>query len=424
MAMQMNIPAPRRAEKKKVKLKMGIQGPSGGGKTWGALSIASNLWPGAKICVIDTENGSAELYADHFQFDTIPLGPPFHTDRYIAAIEAVVKHGYDVCIIDQISHQWDGEGGILRRKEELDQRPGSNSYTNWSKFTPEHQRFKEAIVQAPLHIIATMRAKQDYILETNDKGKQTPRKVGMAAVQREGFEYEFSLLFDVQMDHRATVNKDRTNLFNEMIVDLASPKVADALRAWMESGAELKPESTKMLPEPATQQSQQQQTRNAQNSNGNGRGPQPTPAQQPGLTPFRQMNAYTVNCHAMNVEARETKTTPPNPFRAIKINGKIEGQSLAFCFHTSLFAALDAAKNKSIQFEYELSGDRKSVSILNVIAVDDQEYRDGKPYIEPPPPAAQGGALFADVDDGDAELELVGVGAGDSTEISDDDIPF
>ena len=417
MAMQMNIPAPRRAEKKKVKLKMGIQGPSGGGKTWGALSLAANLWPGAKICVIDTENGSAELYADHFQFDTIPLGPPFHTDRYIGAIEAIVKHGYDVCIIDQISHQWDGEGGILRRKGELDSRPGANSWTNWEKFTPEHQRFKEAIVQAPIHIIATMRAKQDYILETNDKGKQQPRKVGMAAVQREGFEYEFSLLFDVQMDHRASVNKDRTNLFNEQIVDLASPKVADALRAWMESGAELKPEPAKMLPEP---QQQSQQQRNTQNGNGH--------RQQSGQSSSQfRVKGNTIFC---NVLSSEKRTTGQNAeYRLVKMDGSYEGQSAAFCFHASLWNALDTSVGKSLQVEFDVQDSQRGKRLVfhNILAVGDQDYRDGKPYVAPPPPAApatQDGALFADVGDDKEEPALVGVSVGDGTEISDDDIPF
>lgn len=237
-----SIPQPRKAERQRVKLKIGIQGPSGSGKTWGALALAKNLWPDAKICVVDTENESASLYADKFEFDTIPLSPPFTSERYEACIEAVVRAGYDVLIMDSISQQWDGDGGILRRKEELDQRPGANSYTNWSKFTPEHTQFIEAIKQAPIHILATMRSKQDYVLSENDRGKKTPVKVGMAPVQRDGFDYEFSLVFDVQMDHRAVVSKDRTQLFGGKVVDLSSPKIADELRVWLESG-KMAPES-------------------------------------------------------------------------------------------------------------------------------------------------------------------------------------
>lgn len=412
MAMALNIPAPRRAEKRKVKMKLGIQGPSGSGKTWGALALATNLWPGAKICVIDTENGSAELYADRFEFDTIPLGPPFHTDRYIAAIEAIVKMRYDVCIIDQISHQWDGEGGILRRKEELDQRPGSNSYTNWSKFTPEHQRFKEAIVQAPIHIIATMRAKQDYILETNDKGKQTPHKVGMAAVQREGFDYEFTLLFDVQMDHKAVANKDRTALFSEQIVDLASPKIAQSLLDWLERGSTAA-QPTTLLPEPQQPE-----------SNGN---PSRTTAQtQPVTHPFHVVG-NRVTCWPLNVQTGVMKKEPRNEYRVVKMNGLVStgadtkqfSHQLAFCFHKSLFSALDGATAKSLQFEYEPSGDGKTISIVDVLEVGGQDYRNGKPYIEP----AQSTALFEDTQESAQPVSAIAT-AVDSTEITDDDIPF
>lgn len=232
------IPTPHKAEKKRVKLKMAVQGPSGSGKTWGALSLARNLWPQGKICLIDTENESASLYADSFDFDTIPLAPPFSTDRYLAYIDAVVKAGYDVLIIDSITPQWDGEGGILRRKEEMDRRPGSNGYANWASFTPEHEAFKQALQQSPIHTICTMRSKQDYILVTNDKGKQQPKKVGMAPIQRDQMDYEFTVVFDIEMDHKGSASKDRTGLFSEKIVDLSDPKTSDLIFRWLEKGKE------------------------------------------------------------------------------------------------------------------------------------------------------------------------------------------
>lgn len=228
------IPTPHKAEKKRVKLKMAIQGPSGSGKTWGALALARNLWPEGKICLIDTENESASLYADSFEFDTIPLAPPFGTDRYLACIDAAVKGGYDVLIIDSITPQWDGEGGILRRKEEMDRRPGSNGYANWASFTPEHEAFKQALQQSPIHTICTMRSKQDYILVANDKGKQVPKKVGMAPIQRDQMDYEFTLVFDVEMDHKGSASKDRTGLFNEKVIDLADPQTAGLIQQWLE----------------------------------------------------------------------------------------------------------------------------------------------------------------------------------------------
>jgi AAA domain len=381
MAAAFNIPAPRKAEKKKVKLKMAVQGPSGSGKTWGALSLATNLWPNAKICVVDTENGSAELYADRFTFDTIPLAPPFHTDRYIACIDAAVKHGYDVLIIDQISHQWDGEGGILRRKEELDRRPGANSFNNWAHFTPEHERFKSAIVQAPIHIIATMRQKQDYVLVVNDKGKQQPQKMGMAPIQRDGFDYEFTLVFDVQMDHRATAGKDRTALFSEQVVDLSSPKIAESLREWMANGAEVKQEAGPTLVQPSATV-------------------QPPPGQ-PSALPW-SYNLGQLVCFPLNVQPRTTKNS--EPYRVVKLNGKCEGKELAFCFHASLFEAIDYSKERRAQFQVEMSGDY--LNIVDVVAIDDVDYRGGKPYQEPEPqpPAAE---------------RING-----NPEITDDDIPF
>lgn len=229
--------APRKAQKHSVKLKMAIQGPSGSGKTEGSLALAKNFIPNAKILVVDTENDSASLYADRYDFDTISLAAPYTSDRYKKAMQVAADGGYDVLIVDSLTQQWDGEGGILRRKEALDRQPGSNSYTNWSTFTPEHTAFVEFIKQLPIHTICTMRTKQEYVLETNAKGKQQPRKVGTAPIQRDGLEYEFTLVFDVNMAHRATASKNRTTLFqDDEPIDLASPGVAGTLRDWLANG--------------------------------------------------------------------------------------------------------------------------------------------------------------------------------------------
>src|SRR6185437_507710 len=228
---------PRKAQKHSVKLKMAIQGPSGSGKTEGALALAKNFVPNAKILVVDTENESASLYADRYDFDTIPLTAPYTSERYRKAMQAAVDGGYDVLIVDSLTQQWDGEGGILRRKEALDRQPGSNSYTNWSTYTPEHTQFVEFIKQIPIHTICTLRTKQEYVLETNAKGKQQPRKVGLAPIQRDGLEYEFTIVFEVGMSHQATASKNRTNLFaGDEPIDLTSPEVAGAIRDWMANG--------------------------------------------------------------------------------------------------------------------------------------------------------------------------------------------
>lgn len=239
----------QRAERTKAKLKLAIAGPSGSGKTLGALALATVLAEGQPVALIDTENGSASLYGDKYTFDVLNLGPPFTSVRYLEAMEAATDAGYGVLVIDSLSHQWSGDGGILSRKEEMDKRPGSNSYTNWATFTKEHTAFVSRVLHLPVHVIATLRAKQDYVLETNDKGKQQPRKIGMAPVQREGLEYEFSTVFDVQMDHRATASKDRTGLFGEDMVDLVSPKTGKRLLDWL---ATSKPAVADATTRPAT----------------------------------------------------------------------------------------------------------------------------------------------------------------------------
>lgn len=196
---------------------MAITGPSGAGKTYTALKIAKGLSSG-KIAVIDTEAGSAQLYSNQVgipDYDIVELAPPFTTPRYIELIDMAVREKYDVLIIDSISHQWQGAGSIMDRKEQEQlAKPTQNSFTLFSKYTPEHERFKQSIIQSDIHIIATMRSKTEYAMETNERGKTAPRKVGLAPIQREGMDYEFSTVLDLNLDHIVTVSKDRTSLFD------------------------------------------------------------------------------------------------------------------------------------------------------------------------------------------------------------------
>jgi hypothetical protein len=235
----------QKAERTQRKFKIGLQGPSGSGKTLGALALAQQLvGPAGRIALADTEGGSASLYADRFNFDTIGMQPPYLSSSYKAVMKAAADAGYDILIIDSLSHQWAGEGGILSRKEAADAR-GGNSFTNWARFTPEQEEFKAAIVNAPIHIIGTLRTKQDYVLEAGSGGKQTPKKVGMAAIQREGMEYELDVNFELQMDHKAIASKDRFDLFpTTEMVDMLDGTVGTRLRAWMASGKAV-PEPTK-----------------------------------------------------------------------------------------------------------------------------------------------------------------------------------
>jgi len=242
----------KKATKEQVKLKLGMQGPAGSGKTEGALALATRIAvaEGGRVAVIDSENGSASLYADRYDFDTLTLGAPFTSARYMEAIDTAVAAGFKVVIIDSLSHQWAGDGGILSRKEAKDARGNSNSYTNWAAFTKEHEAFKAALLAAPVHIISTLRTKTEYVLTENARGKQEPKKLGTAPIQRDGMEYEFSVMWELQMDHMAASSKDRTSLFDGRLVDLTKAETAAELLRWLKSGAELAPKEAPAASEP------------------------------------------------------------------------------------------------------------------------------------------------------------------------------
>jgi hypothetical protein len=219
----------QRAERKRAKIKVAITGPSGAGKTYSALTMATGL--GQKIAVIDTENDSASLYSDRFEFDTLVISPPYTIQKYLDAIGAAQEEGYDVLIIDSITHAWAGEGGLLSKKEALDAR-GGNSFSNWAGITKEHEAFKANLLVSDIHLICTMRSKQDYVLDAGDKGKTTPRKVGLAPIQREGMEYEFTTVFDIAMDHNASTSKDRTGLFDGVTAKITKD-TGKRLQQWL-----------------------------------------------------------------------------------------------------------------------------------------------------------------------------------------------
>ncbi len=222
----------QQASRKRAKIKMAIQGPSGSGKTMGALYIAYGLcndW--SKIAVIDTENHSSELYAHVGGFQVLHFESPFTPERYIEAIKCCEKAGIQVIIIDSISHEWEGSGGILEAHSNLT----GNSYTNWSKLTPRHNAFVQHILQSSAHIIGTVRAKQEYILAEKN-GKQVPEKVGMKGVTRDGMDYEFTLVFQLDMKHNAVATKDRTSLFANTPEFKLTDEVGKKILQWCDEG--------------------------------------------------------------------------------------------------------------------------------------------------------------------------------------------
>jgi len=221
-----------RAARHAVKLKIGIDGPSGSGKTLGALALAHGITKGGRIAVADSENGSASLYADRYEFDTVPVAtadPAFLHEIITVAVGAK----YDALVIDSLTHAWQF---VLNLKDDHDRaNPKSNSWTNWRKFAPLWEDLMQDILQAPIHIIATMRSKQAYEQVENNGRKQVV-KLGLQPQVRDGAEYEFGLVFSVNQAHKAEATKDRTALFADQIVDLCDPEVHASLVGWMNAG--------------------------------------------------------------------------------------------------------------------------------------------------------------------------------------------
>lgn len=223
----------RKAVKHESKLRLAIAGPSGAGKTFTALRLAHGL--GGSVAVLDTEHGAASKYADLFEFDTDPMEPPFHPRRYMDAIKDAVSGGYGVLILDSISHAWMGQGGLLEEVDKVAARMRThNTFSAWKDITPIHQAFIESILQAPIHIIATMRSKQEYVLETNSKGRQAPKKVGMAPIQRDGMEYEFDVVMEMDLSNRGVVTKTRCPALTGGVFDKPGEDVAAVLVDWLQ----------------------------------------------------------------------------------------------------------------------------------------------------------------------------------------------
>ncbi len=191
--------------------------------------------------MIDTENGSGDLYAEMCDYDVNTLTAPYSIQKYLTAIHEAEELGYDVLIIDSLSHAWAGEGGLLDVHEQLAASSKSgNTYSAWRKITPMHNRLIDAMLMSNCHIIATMRSKTDYAQLQNEKGRTEIRKVGLAPVQRDGMDYEFTVVFDLGMEHTVTVSKDRTGLFDRQVFTITKD-TGRILNDWLNSGAEIIP---------------------------------------------------------------------------------------------------------------------------------------------------------------------------------------
>jgi hypothetical protein len=221
----------KRAERQKSKLRLGISGPAGSGKSFSSILMALGI--GGRIAMIDTERGSGDLYCHLGEYDTCTLEPPFTPEKYVEAIKAAEVGGYDIIIIDSLSHAWAGPGGVLDIHGHSSDKNG-NSWTAWRQVTPRHNDLVDAMLQSRCHIIATMRSKMEHI-QTTENGKTVIKKVGMNPIQRDGMEYEFTVFLDLDHNHFASTSKDRTSLFDGQVFK-PNQETGSTLAAWLEKG--------------------------------------------------------------------------------------------------------------------------------------------------------------------------------------------
>jgi len=232
----------RQTSKSKAKIKLALAGCAGSGKTYSSLLLAygmTNDW--SKIAIIDTENGSADLYSHLGNYNVLTLQAPFMPENYIKAIEVCERAGMEVVIIDSISHCWEY---LLDFHSQM----AGNSFTNWGKITLRQNAFVQKILTSNCHIIATMRTKQDYVLNERN-GKMIPEKVGLKAVMRDGIDYEFTIVLDMDMKHFAKASKDRTNLFADKPEFIITSDTGKAILDWCNEGkqVELETENLKVF---------------------------------------------------------------------------------------------------------------------------------------------------------------------------------
>lgn len=221
----------RKAKKEKLGVKVLCSGSSGSGKTYTALRLATGIVnrAGGRIVMINTEGNRGDLYSKDFDYDVIDLDEPRSPERYIEAISLAIANGATVVIVDSLSHEWSYLNEVVNNM------PG-NSFNNWGRQKPRHRKLSDFIAETSVHIIATGRGKDEYVMELNEKGKQTPKKVGVGVQQEKDTEYEYMVTFNIAQDtHVATVMKDNTHLF-EGRYDVLTEKDGEKLYDWANDG--------------------------------------------------------------------------------------------------------------------------------------------------------------------------------------------
>lgn len=249
----------RQASRRNVHMRLALVGPAGSGKTGSALRIAYGMckdW--SKITVVDTEN-SADLESDLGAYNVLNLQPPFHPNRMLTAVKFAAASGAEVIILDSLSAEWDGPGGVLEMVDKkANEGRGGSSFTAWKEPSALHNKFIQGLVQRiPAHVIVTMRSKTAYELRTNSKGKQVPHKIGLAPIQREQVDYEFTTVFSMENGGNALASKDRTKLFSLNEDFQVTEQTGELLIHWCNEGEKMATEGTiayihELIAHPAT----------------------------------------------------------------------------------------------------------------------------------------------------------------------------
>lgn len=231
----------RPASRENVGLLIALAGASGSGKTFSALRLAKGLAGGAKIAFIDTEARRALHYADRFDFLHADMRPPFRPARFIEAIRAAEDAGAAVVIVDSMSHEYDGEGGIIDWADELAAN-GVKSPGNWKDPKLAHKKLMNALLQMRAHLIFCLRA-DEKIEIIREGGKTQVRPLGWMPICEKRFMFEMTASFTLTPDRPGfpqyglphKVQEQHRGMFPDSRA--IGEEAGEALRAWAAGGS-------------------------------------------------------------------------------------------------------------------------------------------------------------------------------------------
>lgn len=308
----------KRAVKSQSRLRLGIVGVSGSGKTFSALAIGCELAKlyGGRLAFLDSERGSSQLYADKFDFDVALIADDQSPDAYTKAIQSINPKTHPVIVIDSWSHAWMGKKGALELVDLFAARSQSgNSFAAWRNVTPKHNEMVDSVVASPCHVIACMRAKSEYVMEKDEKtGKTAPKKIGLAPVMRDGIEYEFTICGDMSLEHQFIVSKTRFSDLADRAFDKPGAEFAQMLHKWLTSGA------VETLPPPAVKEPEESalakaMAREAEAPTPAPKAETPKPAEKPAPAPEKGLSEEEKKAahEAIEAPAKQPEAPAPQP---------------------------------------------------------------------------------------------------------------